>query len=129
MMDESIRAFAQQQFVRQVHQMILPVFAQPGDELKPWFKEQLPEGSRDVAAIPKQLATPPFDHARHRSAIIDIAWSQTTRKPLASTTLGQVQLKPKEPAHRSLATFGIGRKDAVLCDSFGITDTASKSSQ
>jgi hypothetical protein len=39
------RSFAQQQFVRKVHQMILHVFAQPGDELEPVFKEQLREGS------------------------------------------------------------------------------------
>src|SRR5712691_11820219 len=50
------RAFAQQQFVRKVHQVILHVFTQPGDELEPLFKEQLREGSRDVAAIPEQLA-------------------------------------------------------------------------
>ena len=63
------RAFAQKQFVRKVHQVILHVFTQPGDELEPLFKEQLREGSRDVAAIPEQLAMQPFDHARHGRAL------------------------------------------------------------
>lgn len=58
--------------------MILHVFAQPGDELESLFKEPLREGSGDVAAIPKEFATQPFHHVRHGSAIIDIAWSQTT---------------------------------------------------
>ncbi len=35
------RSFAQQQFVRQVHQPILHLFAQPGDKLEPLLKEQL----------------------------------------------------------------------------------------
>jgi hypothetical protein len=71
-------SFAQQQFIREMHEMILHVFAQPGDELKPMFKEQLREGSGNVAAIPKQLAPQPFDQARHRSAIIDGQESDNT---------------------------------------------------
>ena len=102
--------------------MVLHVFAQSGDEMKSLFKKQVREGSGNISAIPKQLATQPFDHARHRSAIIDIAWSETTSQQLASIIDGQVQLKPKEPAHARLATFGIRRKDAVRCDPFGITD-------
>src|SRR5437764_15080865 len=90
--------------------------------MQPVFKEQLREGSRDVAAIPKQLAPQPFDHARHRSAIIDIAGSQTTSQQVASIIDGQVQFEAVKPAHARLATFGVGRKDAMLTDPFGITD-------
>jgi hypothetical protein len=51
--------FAYQQFIRKVHQMVLDVFAQPGDELESLFKEQMHQGSRNVATIPEQLAAQP----------------------------------------------------------------------
>ena len=34
------RSFAHQQFVREMQKMVLHVFAQSGDELKPLFKKQ-----------------------------------------------------------------------------------------
>ena len=73
------RSFAQQQLIRKGHEPVFHVFAQPGDELESLFKEQLRQGSRNVAAIAEQLATQPFDHLRNRSPIIDIAWRQATR--------------------------------------------------
>src|SRR5579863_290750 len=102
--------------------MMLHVFAQAGDELEPLFKEQLRERSGDVATISKQLATQPLDQVRHRSAIIDLAGSQTTRKPLASIIDGQVEFEAVQPAHAGCAPFSIGGKDAMLTDPFGITD-------
>jgi hypothetical protein len=96
------------------------VFAESGDKVESLFKEQLGERRRDVAAIPKQFPVQPFDQDRDRSAIIDIAWGQATRKPLASGISRQVQLKAKEPAHARLPTPGVRRKDAVPIDAFGI---------
>ena len=123
------RSFAQQQFVRKMHEMVFHVFAQPGDEMEPLLKEHLREGSRNIAAIPKQLAAQSFHQVRNRSPIIDVAWSQATRKPLAAIIDSQMQFKTEEPAHALLATSGISRKDAVRTDPFEITDAASKSSQ
>src|SRR5579859_5619790 len=78
------RSFAQQEFIREMHELILHVFAQPSDELQPLFKEQLRQGSRDVAAIPKQLAAQVFHQLGDRSPIIDIARRQAARQQLAS---------------------------------------------
>ena len=86
------------------------------------FKEQLRQGSGNVAAIPKQFAAQPFRQLRNRLPIIDVAGSQTTSQQLASIIDGQVQFKSKEPAHARFATPGIGRKDAMLTSPFGITD-------
>ncbi len=54
--------FAQQQLIRQMHELVFHVFAQSRDEVESLFKEQSCEGSRDIAAIPKQLASQMFDH-------------------------------------------------------------------
>ncbi len=116
------RPFAQQQLIRQVHELVFHVFAQPSDELKSLFKEQLGERSGNVAAIPKQLAAQPFDQLWHRSAIIDVARSQTARQQVAAVIDRQVQFKAEKPAHRRLAAPGIGGKDAMLTDALGITD-------
>src|SRR5690242_13974962 len=70
------RPFAQQELVREMHQPVFHVFTQPGHELKPLFKEQLRERSRNVAAISKELATQVLDHRGHRFAIINVAWRQ-----------------------------------------------------
>jgi len=113
-------SFAHQQFVRQVHELVLHVFAQSGDEVKSLFKEQLREGSGNIAAIPEQFAAQPFHHSRDRSAIIDVAWGQATRQQVASVIDGQMQLEAKEPAHARLATPGFRSKDAVLADPFGV---------
>lgn len=102
--------------------MVLHVFAQPSDELESLFKEQLREGSRNVATIPKQLAAQVFHQVGNWRAIIDVARSQTTRQQLTSIIDGQVQFKAKEPAHARFATPGIHRKDAMLADPFGVTD-------
>ena len=106
-------SFAQQELVRKVHEMVLHVFAQPGDELESLFKEQFAQRSGNVAAIPEQLATQVLDHANNRSPIIDIAWGQTTGEQFPLIVDGQVQLEAKEPAHARFATLGIRRKDAV----------------
>src|SRR5215469_7230783 len=102
--------------------MILHVFAQPGDELKSLFKEQLRERCGNVATIAAQLAAQPFHQVGNRGSIIDVACSQTAGKPLASIIDGQVQQTAKEPAHARLATSSIRGKDAVSTDAFGITD-------
>src|SRR5215831_763088 len=116
------RSFAQQQFVRQMHEMILHVFAQPGDQLESLFKEQSRQGSGNVATIPKQFAAQSLHQLRNRYPIIDIAWSQATRQQLAAIIYCQMQFKAEEPTHARLASLGIGRKDAVPTDPFGITD-------
>ena len=116
------RPFAQQELVREMHELIFHVFAQAGDEMESLFKEQCGQGSGNVATVPKELATQLFDHRGNRSTIIDIARGQTTRQQFALVIDRQVQLKTKEPAHAALAPLGIRHKDAVLVDLFGITD-------
>lgn len=101
--------------------MVLHVFAQPSDELESLFKEQLREGSRNVAPIPKQLAAQFFHQVGNWRPIIDVARSQTTRQQLAAIIDRQVQFKAKEPPHARFATAGIGRKDAMLADPFWVT--------
>src|SRR5205085_6233714 len=73
-------SFAQQQFVREGHKMILHVLAQSGDEMQALFKEQLGQGSGNVAAVSKQLPPQSFHHLGNRSPIIDIARRQATRQ-------------------------------------------------
>lgn len=46
------RAFAYQELVGKIHEMILHVFAQLGDEMESLFKEQRGQGSKEGAAIP-----------------------------------------------------------------------------
>ena len=115
-------SFAQQQFVRQGHELILHVFAQAGDEVESLFKEQLRQGSGNVAAIPKQLAAQSFHQLGNRSAIIDIAWRQATGQQVTAIIDGQVEFEAEEPTHAAFAAFGIGGKDAMLTDAPGITD-------
>src|SRR5947209_13934778 len=110
-----------------MHELVLHVFAQPGDELESLFKEQLREGSGNIAAISKQLAAQPFRQMGNWRPIIDVAWSQITSQQIASIIDRQVQFTPKEPAHARLATPGIRRKDAMLSNPLGIT--ASQSSR
>jgi hypothetical protein len=78
------RPFPQQEFIGKVHELIFPIFTQPGDELESLLKEQLCEGSGNVATIPKQLTSQFFDQLRNRSSIIDVAWSQATSQQLPS---------------------------------------------
>lgn len=115
------RPFAQQ-LIGKVHEMVLHVFAQPGDKLKSLFKEQFGQGNGNGAAIPKELATKSFDQLGNRRPIIDIARCQTTGQQAAPVIDRQMQLEAKEPAHRSLAPPGIGGKDPMLTDPFGVTD-------
>jgi len=96
-----------------MHEMVFHVFTQSGDEMESLLKEHLREGSRNRAAIPKQLAAQSFHQVRNRSPIID----------------SQMQFKTEEPAHALLATPGISSKEAVRTDLLEITDAASKSSQ
>src|SRR6266567_5053717 len=114
--------FAQQQLVRQMHELVFHVFAQPGDELEPLLKKQLRERSGNVAAISEELAAQSLDQLRHRGAIIAIAGSQATRQQVASIIDRQVQFKAEEPTHRSLATPSISGKNPMLTDASGITD-------
>ena len=115
-------AFAQQQLIRQVHEPIFHVLTESGDEMQPLFKKQCGQGRGNVATVPKELATQVFDQLRNRCAILHVAWSQTAGQQFASVVDGEVKLEPKEPAHATLATPGICRKDAVLVDAFRITD-------
>lgn len=73
--------------------MVLHVFAQSGDEIKPVFKEQLGQESGNIPPISKELVTQSFDHPSNRSAVINIAWNQTAGKPLASIIDRQMQFK------------------------------------
>lgn len=114
------RPFAHQEFIRKVHEVVLHVFTQPGNELESLFKEQLRERSRDVATIPEQLAVQLFDQARNWSAIIGVAWRQATRQQFASVIDRQMQFETKEPAHARLPAPGVRRKDAVPTDALGI---------
>jgi hypothetical protein len=85
--------FAYEKLIRKVHKMVFPVFAQASDEMQSLLKEQLGQGGRNVAAIPNQLASQSFDHARDRFAVIDIAWRETAREQLALIVDRQVQFE------------------------------------
>lgn len=114
--------FAHQQLIREMHEMVLHVFTQPGDKLEPLFKEQLGERGRDVAAITEQLAMQPFDQDRNRGPVINGAWSQAARQQFSPIVDRQVQFEAKEPPHRTLPTPGVNCKDAMLVDAFGVTN-------
>src|SRR2546426_646829 len=110
------------QLVRHMYELVLHVFAQPSDELESVFKEQSSQGSRDIAAIPKQLAPQMFDHLGNRLPVIHIAGSQTTSQQITAVVDRLVQFKAIKPAHRRLATPGIRGKDPMVTDPLGITD-------
>ena len=89
------RSFAQQQFVRKGHKMIFHVLAQSGDELEPLFKEQLRQGSGNVAAISKELAAQSFHHAREpesRSSTLPGVRQHASSSPRSLTA--RCSLKP-----------------------------------
>src|SRR5947208_1042949 len=122
MMDESVGPFPKQELVRQMHKLVFHVFAQSGDEMESLFKEQLRQRGANVATIPEQLAAQMFDHAGHRIAIVHVPWSQATGQQFSLIVDGQMQFEPKEPSHARFPSSGIRRKDAMLTNSFGITD-------
>jgi hypothetical protein len=102
----NIGSFAQHQLIGKGHKMVLHVCAPPLDELKSLFKQQFAQGSGNVAAIPKEPAAQSFDHLGNRSAVIDIAWRQTTGQQFPLLVDDQMQLKAKEPAHAGLVPCG-----------------------
>jgi hypothetical protein len=118
----NIGSFAQHQLIGKGHKMVLHVCAPPLDELKSLFKQQFAQGSGNVAAIPKEPAAQSFDHLGNRSAVIDIAWRQTTGQQFPLLVDDQMQLKAKEPAHAFWAMPGIDGKDTVSTDAFGFID-------
>ena len=86
------------------------------------FQEQSREGSRDIAAIPKQPASQTFDHLRNGLTIIDIARSQTTSQQIAAVLDCRMQLEAVKSSHTCLDAISIGGKDAMLADALRMTD-------
>src|SRR3954470_20572922 len=84
------------------------------------LKEQLSQGSRDRATIPKELGSQLLHHLWDRLAIIYVAWRQTTRQQVATVVNCQMQFEAVKPAHAGLATPSINRKDAMVTDPFGV---------
>src|SRR5579875_151038 len=114
------RSFAHQEFIRKVHQVVFHVVAQMRDEVESLLFEQGGQGSRDVPSVADQLAAKVFDHLGNRRAIIDVAWRQAAGEQLTALVDRQVRLESVQPAHRRFASPGIGGKDPVLRDAFGI---------
>jgi len=83
------------------------------------FEELLGERLGDGATVAKELAEEPADQARDGAAVIDIAWRQAERQQFAAghrVVDDQVEVEPREPAHRGLAAARIDGKDAMRGD-------------
>ena len=98
-------SFPKHQLVMQVHQRVLHVPLEPGDQVYAVHEESLEEILADVSPIGEQLAKQLFREAFVflRSAVVDIARGQLPLHDLALVVDDQVQLESVEPAHRALA--------------------------
>ena len=70
-------SFARENLVQQVHELVLHVAFELGEEFDVLVKECLKEQPRDVTAVGKDLAPQPVDKFWHRYAVINIARSET----------------------------------------------------
>lgn len=70
------RALAQQDFVEQIHQLVLHVLFDFGDQLKTVFPELLEQRLRNVPFVAKQFAGQGLGHLGDGSAVIDVARRQ-----------------------------------------------------
>lgn len=104
-----------------MHELVFHVLTESGNELESVFKEQIREGSRDRATIPKQLAAQMFDHLGNGLTVIDIAGSQTTCQQLPAVVDGQMQLEAVKPSRTALAALGVSGKDAMLANALRMT--------
>ena len=84
-------------------------------------REQASRSAQD-GREPELDSTYGWNAVRNRSPIIDIARSQATGEQISLIVDRQVQLKVVKPAHRRLALLGLGNKDAMLMDAFGIAN-------
>jgi hypothetical protein len=91
--------------------------AQLGDETESMGdQEALGKGSRDGALVAKEASEEPPQQTRHRTPVGGVAGSEADGEQLATVIDHQMQLEPREPAHRRLAAPGVAGKDAVLRD-------------
>ena len=98
-------AFPEQNLVIEVHQRVLHVSLELGDQVYVIDKEHLKEVLADVPPVCEELAEellgePPV---LQRLPVIDIARSELPTDDLAPVVDDQVQLEAIEPAHRALA--------------------------
>ena len=98
-------AFPEQYLVIEVHQRVLHVPLELGDQVYVIDKEHLKEVLADVPPVCEELAEellgePPV---LQRLPVIDIARSELPTDDLAPVVDDQVQLETVEPAHRALA--------------------------
>jgi hypothetical protein len=115
-------SFADQELVREMHQAIGHVLAQPRDQMKPLLKKQLRQRSRDVPAIANELTTQMLDQERYGTPIIHVSRRQTAGEQISLVIDRQMQFEAKEPAHGGLATGRLSGKHAVLTDAFGMAN-------
>lgn len=85
-------------------------------------QELLGQRGGEVATVAKQRAEEAADEPGNRSVIIDVARRQAQGQQLAAIIDDQVELEPREPAHRGLAATRIHPEDAMLGDARIVAD-------
>ena len=116
-------AFAEQQLVGGLQDLLTHVLAPLGDEDETLLDEKL-LGQRlgDIAAVAKETPKQATHQLRHRAAVIDIARREVEGQQLATIIDEQMQLEALEPADRGLAAPCIHPEDAMLGDPRVVTD-------
>src|SRR5579859_5028 len=116
-------AFAQEQPVADVHQPVVHVLAQLGDEVEALrHQEVCGQVLRDVAPIAEELAEQSPDQARHWPAVVHIARREAEGEQFAAVVDHQMQLEAIEPADRGLAAGSVAGEGAVLVDARSLAD-------
>lgn len=110
------RTVTQQQLIGQIHQPVLHVRFEMGNELNALLPQLLKQGLRQVALVPEQLAKHAFDHSRNRFAIIGIARRQAAGDDLSPIIDDQMQLEAEKPIHRVPTPGSQAIKDRMLAN-------------
>ncbi len=117
-------ALAQKELIFQVHEAVLHIFAEFGDQLQMLVIEQfLKNRFGDVAPVAKQLAKQMLGELGQRHSVIHIACGQISGQQLTAVIDHHMQFETIEPAHRVLAPFGYTSKNLVGGDTRVVADT------
>jgi hypothetical protein len=106
-------SLAQQEAIAGLHKALAHVLAQLGDKPHPLLDEKpLSERLRNGPLIPEET----FGEEGNWLAVIHIPFGKADGEQLCGVIDYQMELEPREPAHRGLAASGIHREDPMLRD-------------
>lgn len=113
-------SFAQENLVHQVHEFVLHVAFELGNQLDVLVKECLKELLGDIPSVCKELTPQLLNQVRYGLSVIHVTRSETPgqREPSGRTFIidDQVKFEAIEPVHTGLASLGPLFKDPVRVD-------------